>query len=114
MKNVPSNGTNQNVLNSQKTAAAKEETAYEAALRKEGIDEVFIAKKLKSLAQAQGQRWNPKKGSWEKFEDYGTQLAASREIAKILGLYSGDSSAPQRIDISAIPMTRERVQSNDE
>jgi hypothetical protein len=72
---------------------------------------------MKDLAQAQERRWNPKKGSWEKFEDYGTPLAAFREIAKILGLYakdSDDSRAPTRIDISAIPMRREPVPRNDE
>lgn len=71
---------------------------------------MFVAKKLKDLAQAQGRQWNPKKGSWEKFEDYGTQLAAVREIAKILGLYakdSDDSRVPTLIDISAIPRRRE-------
>ncbi len=53
----------------------------------------------------------------EKYDDYGTQLAAFREIAKILGIYSKDSDdtdAPIRIDISAIPMRRERVQTDSE
>jgi hypothetical protein len=105
------------VPNSQEAAGDKEEITYESALRKAGIHEVFVARKLKDLAQAQERRWNPKKGSWEKFEDYGTQLAAFREIAKILGLYakdSDDSRAPTRIDIRAIPMRREPVPRNDE
>jgi hypothetical protein len=88
----------------------------ESALRAEGIDEVFVARKLKDLLGAQGRRWNPKKGSWQKFEDYSTQLAALRETAKILGLYAKDSEedVPLRIDISAIPRTRERVQRDDD
>jgi hypothetical protein len=110
MKNIAGNGRYRNVPNSQEAVGDKEEITYESALRKAGIDEVFVARKLKDLAQAQERRWNPKKGSWEKFEDYGTQLAALREIAKILGLYakaSDDSRVPTRIDISAIPMWRE-------
>ena len=110
MNKTPSNGTRRSVLGSQGTRVVKEEITYESALRKAGIDEVFVARKLKDLAQAQGRQWNPKKGSWEKFEDYGTQLAALREIAKILGLYakdSDDSEVPTIIDISAIPMRRE-------
>jgi len=59
----------------------------ESALRAEGIDEVFVARKLKDLLRAQGRRWNPKKGSWEKFEDYYTQLAPLKEIAKIFDIY---------------------------
>ena len=90
MKNIAGNGRYQNVPNSQEAAVVREEITYGCALRKAGIDEVFVARKLKDLAQAQGRRWNPKKGSWEKFEDYGTQLAALREIAKILGLYAKD------------------------
>jgi hypothetical protein len=110
MKNIAGNGRYRNVPNSQEAAVDKEEITYESALRKAGIDEVFVARRLKDLAQAQESRWNPKKGSWEKFEDYGTQLAALREIAKILGLYakdSDDSREPTRIDVSAIPMCRE-------
>src|SRR5437870_8969715 len=102
MKNIPSDRTCRNVPNSPEAAVVKEEITYESALRHAGIDEVFVAKKLKDLAQAQGRQWNPKKGSWEKFEDYGTQLAALREIAKILGLYAKDSSdsrVPTLIDI---------------
>ena len=113
MKNIQSEGRNRNVPNSQEAAGDKEEITHESALRQAGIDEVFVARKLKDLAQAQGRRWNPKKGSWEKFEDYGTQLAALREIAKILGLYakdSDDSRVPTLIDISAIPRRREPYQ----
>ena len=117
MKNIPSNGTHRKVSNSREVAIAKEEITYESALRKAGIDEEFVARKLMKLAQAQGHRWNPKKRSSEKFDDYGTQLAALREIAKILGLYakeSGDSRVPTIIDISAIPRRREPVLRNGE
>lgn len=72
------------VPNSQEPGVAKEEITYESALREEGIDEKFVAKKLKGLPRAQGQRWNPKKGSWEKFEDHGTQLAALRRLPRFL------------------------------
>ncbi len=88
-----------------------------------GIDEVFVARKLKDLLQALGRRWNPrrdpgkKKGSWKKFEDYRIQLAASREAAKILGMYGPDSEDADRsirIDISAIPFRRERVSDGEQ
>ena len=90
----------------------KKEITYESALREEGIDEVFVARKLKDLSRAQGRRWNPKKGSWEKFEDYGTQLAALREIAKILGIYAVEKDLENenrtcKINISALPFRRE-------
>jgi hypothetical protein len=118
MKNVPSDGTNQNLPNSQEPAVVEEEITYESALRAEGIDEVFVARRLKELLRAQGRRWNPKKGSWEKFEDYVTQLAALREIAKILGIYPKDpedADGPVRtINISAIPMRRERVSDGEQ
>ena len=117
MKNIAGNGRYRNTPNSQDAVVVKEEITYESALREVGIDEVFVARKLKDLAQAQEWRWNPKKGSWEKFEDYGTQLAALREIAKILGLYakdSDDSRVPTLIDISAIPRRREPVPRNGE
>ena len=91
MNKTPNDGRHRSVPNSQEPGVAKEEITYESALREEGIDERFVARKLKDLSGAQGRRWNPKKGTWEKFEDYGTQLAALREIAKILGLYRKDS-----------------------
>lgn len=111
MNNPPSNGRYRNVPNSQEPTAAKDKVTYLSALRAAGFDEVFYAKRLMELAQAQERRWNPKKGSWEKVDDYATQLAAMREIAKICDIYpkedSDDSRAPVRIDISAIPKRRE-------
>ena len=114
MKKTPSNG---NYADSQEPGAVKEEITYESALREEGIDERFVARKLKDLLRAQGRRWNPKKGTWEKFEDYGTQLAALREIAKIFDIYPKDpegADRPIRIDISAIPFRRERVSDGEQ
>jgi hypothetical protein len=103
--------------NSQEPAVGKEEITYESALRAEGIDEVFVARKLKDLLGAQTQRWNPTKEAWQKFEDYSTQLAALREIARIFGIYAkdpDDAHAPVRIDISAIPFNRERVSDGEQ
>jgi hypothetical protein len=112
------NGGYQSTRNSQEPAVVKEEITHESALRAEGIDEVFAARKLKDLLGAQTQRWNPKKGSWQKFQDYGIQLAALREIAKILGIYPKDpedADGPVRtINISAIPMRRERVSDGEQ
>jgi hypothetical protein len=115
MNKMASNGTDRSVPNSPEPGIVKKEITYESALREEGIDEVFVARKLRDLSRAQGPRWNPKKEAWEKFEDYGTQLAAVREIAKILGIYatqvkdSEDENKPIEINISAIPHRRERV-----
>ena len=84
-------------------------------MREQGIDEARIAKKVKAQLQAKLQRWNPEKNSWEEFDDYGTQLAALKEIAKICGGYplqSEDDDAPLIINISAIPRRREAVDGN--
>jgi hypothetical protein len=114
--NKTPNGSYKGVANSQEAANLEAKITCDSALRAEGVDEVFVARKLKDLLRAQGRRWNPKKGSWERFEDYGTQLAALREIAKIFDIYpkdSEDADRPVRIDISAIPFHRERAR-NDE
>jgi len=58
---------------------------------------VFVARKLKELVRARGRRWNPKKGSWEKFEDYSTQLAALKEPAKIFGIYPKDPDDEDKV-----------------
>lgn len=57
----------------------------ESALREQGIDEAAIAKKLKDLLSAKTPRWNPGKHAFEVFDDHDTQLAAAKEIVKILG-----------------------------
>ncbi len=111
------NGSYQSTANSQEPPVAKKEITYESALRAEGIDEVFVARKLKDLLGAQTQRWNPKKESYQKFEDYGTQLAALREIAKIFDIYPKDDDANgsvRTINISGIPMSRERVSDGEQ
>ena len=74
----------------QEGGSPTETVTYESALRKQGIDEVTIAKKLKSLLDAKKRRWNPKKKSWEEFDDYDIQLAAAKEIAKIFGGYPSE------------------------
>jgi hypothetical protein len=91
MTYIWSDGRPQSAPNSQEPPVVKEEITCESALREEGIDEVFVARKLKDLVRAQGRRWNPRTRTLEKCEDYDTQLAALREIAKILGLYRKDS-----------------------
>jgi hypothetical protein len=88
MDKTSNNESGKSVDNSQEPEVVKEKITYESALRGEGIDEVFIARKLRDLLQAQGRQWNPKEGSWDKFEDYGIQLAALREIAKFRGIYT--------------------------
>jgi hypothetical protein len=77
----------------------------ESALRETGVDEMFFARKLKDLLGAQTQRWNPTKGSWQKFEDYGIQLAALREIAKIFDIYPkdrDDANGPVMIHLGSL------------
>jgi hypothetical protein len=115
MNKTRNNGSHRSVHGSQGPGIVKEEITYESALREEGINEVFVARKLKDLSGAQGRRWNPKKGSWEKFDDHGTQLAALREIAKIFGIYPAQEKDLENgnkvlhVDISAIPFRREPV-----
>ena len=78
---------------------------------------MFVARKLKELVRAGGRRWNPKKGSSERFEDYSTQLAALREIAKILDIYPKDPEDAHRairIDVSGIALSRERVSDGEQ
>jgi hypothetical protein len=114
MNKAGSNGSDGHTVTSQGLGVAEEEMTYESALRREGIDEVFVARKLKELLRAQERRWNPKKESWEKFDDHGTQLAALREIAKILDIYPAqvdaeNSSKILHVDISSIPRRRNLV-----
>jgi len=60
MNKTPSNGSCRSVRNSQGPEVVKEKITYESALQEEGIDEMFVARKLKDLSRAQGRRWNPK------------------------------------------------------
>lgn len=95
-------------------ADADKGKACAAALRELGVDEAFVATKLKALLGAQKLQWNPEKKLWEMVDDHDTQLRALREVAKIFGVYPTregilDSKVPRIIDISAIPMRRERA-----
>jgi hypothetical protein len=102
MKNTTVDNGNNRSSNLQESETARENVTYESALRDVGIDEACVARKLKDLLKAKEQRWNPKKESWEKFEDYRTQLAALREIAKISGFYAkdpDDDGADERVII---------------
>jgi hypothetical protein len=109
MKKASSNGNYRRKADSQESDIVKEGITCESALREEGIDEVFVARKLKELLRAQRQRWNPKKRSWDKFEDYDTQLAALSESAKTLCMYRKDlegGDVQVLIDMSVIPPKR--------
>lgn len=53
-------------------------------LRRYGLDEVFVARKLKKLARAKRPKWNPATKQWDRFEDAGTQLGALQVMAKLL------------------------------
>jgi len=111
MKKASSNGNYRRKANSQESDIVEERITCESALREEGIDEVFVARKLKELLRAQRQRWNPRKRSWDKFEDYDTQLAALSESAKTLCMYRKDlegGDVQVLIDMSAIPPKRLR------
>jgi hypothetical protein len=92
----------------------KEKITFDSALREEGIDKLFVARKFRDLLGAQKQRWNPKTRSWEKFEDNRTQVLALRELARILDIYPRKDSEGEdsvtRINISAIPMRRDPVE----
>jgi len=59
----------------------------ESALRKAGISEALIAKKLREQLEAKQPRWNPKKKAFELFADNDARLAALREAIKIFGGY---------------------------
>ena len=61
-----------------------------SALREAGINDALIAKKLKDLLEAKHQRWNPKRNSWDEFDDCDTQLAATREIVRLFGGYASE------------------------
>jgi len=64
----------------------KHQVPCESALRELGVDAAFIAQRLVNMFDAKGKRWNPATKSYETFEDYVTQLAAIKEVAKLLGL----------------------------
>lgn len=58
-----------------------------AALRAMGLDEVSQAKKLLQLQNAKLPKWNPAEEEFQHFADAATQLAATREISRLLDHY---------------------------
>jgi hypothetical protein len=84
MKKAASNGSYRRKANSRESDIVEEKITYESALREEGIDEVFVARKLRGLLRAQWRRWDPKKGCLEKCEDYDTQIAALRRLPRFV------------------------------
>ena len=108
MSKTTNNRKCSSIPGSQGSRVVKEEIAY--VLPEEGIDAVFVARRLRDLSTAQGRRWNRKKGCWEKFEDHRTQLAAIREVFKILSIYPTKGNDLEnetfKIEISAIPSPR--------
>lgn len=69
-----------------------------AALRAMGLDELSQARKLLKLQAARMPKWNPAKEKFDIFDDGATQLAATREISRLLDHYP----APKE-DQPAIP-----------
>ena len=74
-------------------------------LRRYGLDEVFVARKLKKLAGAKEPKWNPRKlvkdavkdsegkvleaeirGDWDKFENAAVQIRAVELVKDLLGM----------------------------
>jgi hypothetical protein len=108
MSKTTDNRTGRSVTGSQGPRVIKREITY--ALPEEGIDAAFVARRLRDLSKAQGWRWNRKKGCWEKFEDHRTQLAAIKEVFKILSIYPTKGKDLEnetfKIEISAIPSPR--------
>ena len=79
------------------------------------MDEAFVTRKLKPMLSAKLRRWNPTKQTYAVFDDYATQLAALRLILEVLGGFvpEKEEEKPVMINISAIPMRRERVNDQD-
>jgi len=71
----------------QSSSRPRRQFPCEYALRKKGVDEVFIAQRLVDMLEAKGKRWNAATKSWETFEDYKAQLAAIEQAARLLGLF---------------------------
>jgi len=86
----------------------------ESALRKAGISEALIAKKLKEQLEAKQPRWNPEKKAFELFADNNARLAAIKEASKIFGGYpsADDTGRDRNLIVHLGPLTptnRERV-----
>ena len=73
------------------------------ALREIGVDEAFLAKKLKEQLDAKQPRWNPRRKKYELVPDNDARLAAIREAIKFLGGYPierDDNEGPVLIDFT--------------
>ncbi len=95
----------------------KKPVSGRSALREQGVDEALVAQKLKDMLEARVRRWNPKTQTWEEFEDHATQLAAAREIAKMLGLYPREKDGEaensiMEVFIGRCPQSRRRMPKN--
>ena len=80
----------------------KQQFPSEAALRKYGVDEAFIAKRLVNMFEAKRRRWDPATQSWKTFEDYKTQLEALKVAANLLGLFPSQAELETRYRSSEI------------
>jgi len=72
------------------------------AIRAAGMTAEYRAKKLKQLCEAKTSKWNPKKKSWDMFDDGHLQLEAVKELNRV-----DDSYPAPKPD--AEPMTFELV-----
>jgi hypothetical protein len=72
-----------------------------AALRAIGINEISQAQKLLKLQRARMPKWNPAEERFQSFEDGATQLAATREISRLLDHYP----APKEDQPAVSPVT---------
>src|SRR5258708_32917616 len=79
----------------------------ESALRKAGISEALIAKKLKEQLDAKQPRWNPEKKAFELFADNNARLAAIKEAIKIFGGYpsADDTGRDRNLIVHLGPLT---------
>jgi hypothetical protein len=84
MKKAASNGSYRRKANSRESDIVKEKITCESALREEGIDEAFVARKLKGLLRAEGRRWNPKTRTLEKCEDTTPSSQLLRRLPRFL------------------------------
>lgn len=55
-------------------------------LRRYGLDEVFVARKLKKLASAKEPKWNQQTKEWDKFENAAVQIKAVELVKDLLGM----------------------------
>jgi hypothetical protein len=97
MRRTPCEGSNGGAADSQIQRDVKDKITSEHAFQEEASEGVRVARKLMDLLEAKQPQWNPQEKCLEQVADHKTQLAALREIAKILGMYptkDSDSVAP--------------------